>query len=100
VYIFSYLKVTRVSDGAVLLVDGNMNDGSPEQGRREYVMNILSGEVYRIEIVTPPTKPFKPSFLQVQLRDDGVCKGGLTLQVKQDDTKPWSLASSDVIYPQ
>lgn len=92
--------MTRVSDGMILNLEGNLNDPYPGGSWRYYIMTVLANQVYRVEVVPAPANLFLYKNITVDLRDMGSCNQGLTLQFKQAPDNPLvPLDSDDIVYP-
>lgn len=96
----SHLRVTRVSDGSVLELDGNLKSSNfPDPVGRYYFFTVLSDQSYKVEIVPPRrNKGFKPKTITAQYADSGECGRGLHLRFKQENGQLWEVpqkSSSD-----
>ena len=94
----SFLRITRISDGQQLVVDGNLQETNPNENQRNYIVTLLANQVYQVEVIPSSSNP---SFLAVnatiQVADAGLCGQGLTLRFVQVANKPWLITPSDYI---
>ena len=86
----SSLRVTRVSNGEVLLVGNMQSQDFLAPVQRYYFMTLPASETYRIEVVASSRNPsFAPVRFTAQYADSGACGKGLTLLFKQSTQSAW-----------
>ena len=95
---FSFLRVTRLSDGEQFVMDGNMLDVFPNPSARSFIMTLLANQVYTIEIIPGLANPkYVPANIIVQMADTGACGEGITIRFLQEPNQPYQIAPSNYL---
>lgn len=95
----SYIKLTRLSDGQVITLDGSLNpDEDSTDLTRWYILNIMANQTYQLEVIPSSANPFLYKSITVDIHDMGPCNGWVTLLFRQTPNNPLILQTSDIVY--
>lgn len=98
---FSSLQITRLSDGQVLVLDGNLkkrNTAPPVM--REFSAVLLAGQKYSITIIPSTNAPtFAPTMMRARFRENAVtCGGGMTFQFPSQTSVSWVTTNTNGVF--